>query len=399
MSFFESISLLPDDPIMNLSVMFGADSRTEKVNLGIGSYKDAQGKSYILPSVKKAEAMIFSQNLNKEYLPIEGDHEFIKETLRLIFGKDSKVLTSGEVFAVQTVGGTAALRIGAEFLVQETSKSVYMSNPTWANHKVVFKRGGMLIHSYDYYDEATHRFNFEGFCKSIQTITPGSVILLHACCHNPTGVDPNFEQWKELSKLILKQKIIPFFDFAYQGIGDTIDLDAQAIRYFAEQGHEMLVAYSHSKNFGLYGERCGVIAAVAHHKEAVRKVGSQLKQITRGIYSTSPLHGERIVKAILTSEELRKEWLEELAGIRERIKEMRKALVTGLMSKGSYHDWSFLEYQKGMFSFSGLNPDQTNRLIKEYGIYMLSNGRINVAGLNEKNIDYVVDAMQTVITS
>lgn len=395
MPFFESIELLPDDPILSLPILFAADQRSHKVNLGIGTYKDADGKPYVMSCVKEAEALVLNKNLNKEYLPIEGDHEFIHETLKLIFGANFKSTYSKGIFAAQTVGGTAALRVGGEFLVQKTSPSIYLSNPSWPNHTVIFTRGRMALHSYPYYDESTHFLDFEGMCQGIQKIPAGSVILLHPCCHNPTGIDPTFEQWKVLSELILKQKIIPFFDFAYQGMADTMEHDAQVIQYFAEQGHEMLVAYSLSKNFSLYGERMGLLAVVTANEASTQKVGSHIKQIIRGIYSTPPLHGARIVKTILQSEVLRKKWLEELASIRLRIKEMRGALVKGLMEKTD-RDWSFLAKQKGMFSFSGLNPEQAHRLINDYGIYLLSNGRINVAGLNLHNIDYVVDSIRAV---
>lgn len=396
MSFFESVTQLPDDPIMALPIAFAADTRPNKVNLGIGSYKDDEGLFFLLPTVKETEKKLLTKETDKEYLPIDGDPRLIQATLELIFGRSLLDSFPGGIYAAQAVGGTSALRIGSDFLLQETSKTIFISTPTWPNHKLVFTRSGLKVHHYRYYDELTHRLDFGGLCSDISNMPPGSIILLHANCHNPTGVDPTFEQWKELSTLIKKQKIIPFFDFAYQGFSGTVDEDAQAIRYFASQGHEMLVANSFSKNFGLYCERVGLIAVLTHHKEAVRRVGSQIKQLIRANYSNPPRHGARVIAEILQSDTLRSAWLEELGNMRNRMKQMRHALISGLQVKQSDKDWSFLERQNGFFSFCGLTPDQVQRLIKNYAIYMPSNGRINIAGLNAHNLNYVIEALNDV---
>lgn len=399
MSFFESVQLLPADPIFGLPAIFNADPRKNKVNLGIGIYMDSEGKPTVLNCVRKAEKILLDQKLNKDYQPIDGNPDFIQESLKLIFGKSCKGIEDKEIFGAQTVGGTGALRLGSEFLSQEISKTIFISNPSWPNHKPIFTRAGMAVHYYPYYDMNSHRIEFDDMCNAIGTMHPGSVILLHACCHNPTGMDLSFDQWKQLSALILKQKIVPFFDFAYQGFGKGFEEDAKPIRYFYEQGHEMLVAYSFSKNFAVYGERVGLLAIVTHNSEAVKRIGSQVKQIIRGMYSTPPLHGMRVITTILKSPELTQEWLQELDNMRDRVKEMRKTLVAGLLSQSQHQDFSFLNAQFGLFSFCGLNQDQVQSLRKENAIFMPDNGRINVAGLNAHNMDYVIKSILSTLHS
>jgi len=393
MSFFESVTQLPDDQILHIPIAFAADPRPNKVNLGIGSYKDHDGKSILLDCVHKAEISLANKKLNKEYQPIEGDAEFHRLVTELIFGKDFLDSFTRGLFVAQSLGGTGALHLGSEFLVQETSKTIFIPSPSWSNHRLIFNRIGLKVHSYRYFDERTHQIDFNGMCSDISNAPPGSTILLHAGCHNPTGIDPTFEQWKELSVLIKQQRVIPFFDFAYQGFVSSLEEDALPIRYFASQGHEMLVANSFSKNLGLYGERVGAISIIAQHPEAAQKVGSQIKQIIRSNYSNPPLHGPRIVTEILSSETLTAIWHKELATMRDRIKEMRLALIKGLQTGESLKDWSFLQRQNGFFSYCGLNPEQVERLLKEYAIYMPTNGRINVAGLNKHNLDYVIKAL------
>ena len=307
------------------------------------------------------------------------------------------MIASGSVFGAQTIGGTGALRVGGEFLAQQISKTIYLSNPTWPNHKPIFSRAGLKIESYPYYDQSHHRLNFAEMQRSIQEMPADSIVLLQASCHNPTGMDLSMDQWKELSKLIKKQKIMPFFDFAYQGFAQDIDEDAKAIRYFAKEGHEMLVATSYAKNFGIYGERAGFLAIVSKNKETAGKVGSQIKQIVRGNYSTPPLHAARIVATILKDPDLKKEWQDELDNMRLRVNEMRKALVEELLLRSKDKDFSFLKQQRGLFSFCGLDNSQVHQLREEKGIYMPSNGRINVAGLNWHNIEYVVNAIVSVL--
>jgi len=390
MTYFDSIEKAPSDPILGLTLAYREDTRDQKVNLGVGAYKNAEGNPQVLTCVRKAEQHILNQQLNKEYLPIQGDDDYIRETLSLIFGKNCD---KERIFGAQTVGGTGALRIGGEFLFdQKLSTTIFLSNPSWGNHRPIFRRSGLKIDTYDYYDPQHHRLDFPGMCASIKKMPPGSTILMQPCCHNPTGVTPSLDQWKELSELIQHQKVIPFFDLAYQGFEKGLDEDAAVIRYFMDQGHEMLVASSYSKNFGLYGERVGHLAVVASNSKSAEALGTQVKQIIRGCYSMPPLQGARIVKTILGSSELRAEWEQELDTIRLRINEMRHALASGIGEQ----NFSFVDQQTGMFSFSGLNQDQVNRLKQEYGIYMLSNGRLSISGLNTHNMNYVIKALLSV---
>lgn len=397
MSFFEKVELLPVDPILSLPIIFGEDPRKDKVNLGIGAYKDSEGKSMVLVAVQQAESAMAQKALGKDYSPIDGSPDFVEESLKLTFGAGCAQLKSGEIYGAQTLGGTGALRVGAEFFLHNLSKTIYVSNPTWPNHNIILSRTGLKVETFPYYDMNKQQLDMPALCAAIMKMTPGSVILLQACCHNPSGMDPTVDQWKEISALVKKQRLFPFFDFAYQGFAQGVDEDARPIRLFVEEGHELAVASSYSKNFGLYGERVGAISFVAKDKESIQKVGSQIRQIIRGNYSNPPLHGARIVSTILKTPTLRAGWLEELGSMRDRIAEMREALISGLQVKANHHDFTFLSKQKGIFSFCGLNPDQVQRLRKDKGIYIPSNGRINVAGLNPHNLDYVIDAIVSVL--
>ncbi len=392
MSFFDSLNLLQPDPIFGLTDAFAADRRFNKVNLGAGTYKDAKGAPFVLSCVKAAEAQILGLNLNKEYLPISGDRAYLAESLKLIIGEELGAKLGGNVFGVQTIGGTSALRMGAECLIQAGHKKIFLPNPTWPNHLNIFTRAGMLVHTYPYYDAKKRQIDFPALTQAVQDMQAGDVIILHACCHNPTGLDPSMEQWKELSALIKTQKVFPFFDLAYLGFGSGLDVDAQPVRHFAEQGHEMFIGLSYSKNFGLYGERIGALAMVAKTPEIALKTESHLKSLIRANYSNPPLHGERIITTILQSN-LKQVWIDELGSMRQRIEEMRRALVEGLTKCSTLVDYSFIGQQKGMFSFTGLQPEEVQRLRVEYGIYMPADGRINVAGLNPQNIDYVMGAL------
>lgn len=396
MSFFDTVELVPEDPILGMPILFNADKHSNKVNLGIGAYADSEGKPYILTTVRDVEKGIIASETSKEYLPIEGGADFLRGSLDLVFGPNHPRVAAGEVFAAQGIGGTGALRLGAEFLAQHISKIAFISDPSWPNHRAIFQRSGMRVEFYKYFDPVLHRIDFAGLCASIKIMPPASVVVLQASCHNPTGVDLSLDQWKELSDLIKKQKIFPFFDLAYQGFGVDLDDDAKAVRYFAEQGHEMAVANSYSKNFGLYGERIGMLTIVTKNKEQAKSVGSQVKQIIRGIYSNPPLHGALIVGTILKDEKLKTAWKHELQSLRDRIIEMREALMSSLQAKSVDRDFTFLTKQKGIFSFSGLNKDQVIQLRDKYGVYMILNGRLNVAGLNPHNLDYVTEAILSV---
>lgn len=387
----------PDDPIFGLFAAFNADLRPHKVNLSVGVYKNADGGDQVLSCVKSAEAILSAKKLGKEYPPLLGNPLLINEGLKLVFGDDAPCLAAARVAGAQTLGGTGALRIGAEFLTRSgISKTIYLSDPTWQNHKAIFTSAGMKVDAYSYYDTLNNALNFPALCQAIRQIPPGSVLLLQPCCHNPTGISPTLEQWRELSQLIKHQQVLPFFDFAYQGFDTGIQNDAAAIRLFAAEGHELLVASSFSKNFGLYGERVGTLSILTADETVKNRVSSLLKQIVRGSYSMPPLHGGRIVAEILSTPELKQEWEQELANMRERISEMRKTLVAGLMAGGADGAFDFMTHQAGMFSFCGLNTDQVQRLRQEFGIYMPGNGRINIAGLNGYNMEYVVQSILSV---
>lgn len=398
MPFFNDLPLLPDDPIFGIPLLFASDPRSIKVNLGIGAYKTVEGIPLVLNSVKKAEFQILKKNLNKEYLPIDGDGEFIESSLQLLFGPDLSNLNRQQVLAAQTIGGAGALRIAGELLAKSISKSIFLSQPSWPNHKPIFERAGLNVGSYPYLDLKTNQLDFQGMCEAIKNMPSSSAILLHGICHNPTGIDPSLEQWKELSGLIRKKQLLPFFDIAYHGFGQDLEKDAEPIRLFARDGHEMVTAYSFSKNFGLYGERVGFLTIVSSNTEATPKLASQVKTLIRSNYSNPPLHGARIVKTILRTSELLLEWQTELENMRDRVHQMRKALVAALLVKGERKkDFSYMHKQCGLFSLCGLNFDQIQRLRAEKGIYMTNNGRINVAGLNTTNLEYVADAILSVM--
>ncbi len=396
MSFFDRIVMEPPDPILGLTSRFCEDSRSTKVNLGVGAYKTSELKPMVLSCVKKAEEELFNSCGNKEYLPISGNEKYLSLLEEVVFGSSSTAITEERICAAQMLGGTGALRVGADFLKEEVGDTIFLSDPSWANHKPLFLRAGLKVKQYNYYDYKTHSFCFEKMCESIKEMPRGSIILLQACCHNPTGIDPTFEQWKEISSVIKTQGVVPFFDMAYQGFGDGLEEDAAAIRCFVEDGHECLIAYSASKNFGLYGERVGALFVVNRDKLIAETALSKIKVLIRTNFSNPPLHGASIVRTVLSSTALTKKWHIELQEMRERVVEMRKALAAGLMAKSEKKDFSFMKQQKGMFSFSGLDRDEVDCLMTEFGIYMLRSGRINVAGLSQNNIDYVVDAILSV---
>lgn len=397
MSFFESLEHLSDDPILSIPKFFLADPRPNKVNLGIGSYKDSEGVPYVLDCVREAESALLKKKPNKEYLPIEGDSELIQLSKHLIYGTQFEDNFWERLFLTQTIGGTGALSLAAQ-LLSKKCRIVYLPNPTWPNHLLLLTQSDLHIEHYSYYHYKSHLFNFEKMSQEITKMVPGNLILLHVCCHNPTGIDPTNEEWMKLSALIKKQELIPFFDFAYQGFKTSTEEDAFPIRYFASEGHELVVASSFAKNFGLYGERVGTLSVLTKNKDSTKKVESQLKQLIRSHYSTPPRHGAEIIAHILASQPLKKEWTIELATMRERLKEMRHTLTAGLQAKGTAdHNWSFLDKQNGFFSFCGLSELQVHQLIKEYAIYMPTNGRINVGGLNPHNMDDVIHAILNVM--
>jgi len=394
MPFFQQIELIPDDPILSIPILYAADQHPDKVNLGVGAYRDAEGNPFVLRSVQKAERYLEKQNLSKEYLPIDGDPDFCRLSLALALGGDTSHIS--RTHATQTVGASAALKVAGDFLIQRfPGAKLHLSHPSWANHRHIFSACGFEIDTYPYLRQ--NKLDFEGMCASIQQMPKGDIILLHASCHNPTGIDPTLSQWETLSELIHDRNLFVLFDMAYQGFGSGLDDDAAAVRLFADREHEMAVTISHSKNFGLYGERVGLLAFFLDSDKTRERVGSHIKSIIRSIYSSPPAHGARIVKTILDSEELTEEWRAELSNMRHRITEMRKALTAELQSRKSSTDFSFFENQKGLFSMTGLNREQVALLRAEHGIYMPQSGRLSFGGLTSKNVNIVADAIHEVI--
>lgn len=397
-SLFSSVEMAPKDPILGLTETFLADTRAEKVNLGVGVYYDDSGKLPLLRAVKKAEEARIAKGLPRGYQPIDGPAAYNKAVQALLFGADSPEVTSGRVVTLDTLGGTGGLKVGADYLKRLLPGSaVAISDPTWENHRGVFEGAGFTVNAYTYYDPKTHGLDFGGMVTSLKGMPDRSVVLLHACCHNPTGVDLTAQQWEEVVALCKSKQFVPFLDLAYQGFGDGIAQDATAVLLFAKSGMPFLVSSSFSKSFSLYGERVGALSVVTANKEEAVKVLSQVKRVVRTNYSNPPTHGGAIVTDVLTTPELRTLWEEELAEMRDRIRKMRLAFVDKLKALNVKQDFSFVARQRGMFSFSGLNPQQVDRLREEFAIYAISSGRICVAALNTGNIDRVVKAVAAVL--
>lgn len=395
---FESISAAPADPILGLADLFRADDRPNKINLGIGVYKDETGKTPVLTSVKKAEQYLLENETTKNYLSIDGLADFASCTQALLFGKESNLIASGRACTAQTPGGTGALRVAADFLANQTNvKRVWVSNPSWPNHKNVFNAAGLEVCDYQYYDAANHSLDFAGMVASLQEAKAGDVVLFHGCCHNPTGVDPSAEQWQQLAKLSQEKGWLPLFDFAYQGFARGLDEDAEGLRIFAASHQELLVASSYSKNFGLYNERVGALTLVAADSNTAKTAFSQVKYSIRANYSNPPSHGAAVVATILGDDALRTIWVQELSDMRQRIQRMRQLFVNTLAEKGAKQDFSFIIKQNGMFSFSGLTKDQVVRLRDEFGVYAVNSGRVNVAGMTPDNMSALCEAIVAVL--
>lgn len=395
---FENITAAPADPILGLADLFRADERATKINLGIGVYKDETGKTPILTSVKKAEQLLLETETTKNYLGIDGIPAFAGCTQTLLFGKDNAISAAGRAKTAQTPGGTGALRVAADFIAKNTSaKRVWISNPSWPNHKNIFSAAGLEVREYQYYDAQQHQLDFEGLIASLQEAVAGDVVIFHGCCHNPTGIDPTASQWQQLAQLSKQKGWLPLFDFAYQGFARGLEEDAEGLRAFAGLHSEFMVASSYSKNFGLYNERVGACTLVAADVETANRAFSQMKATIRANYSNPPAHGGSIVATILSNDALRAIWEQELTDMRQRIQRMRQLFVNTLQEKGADRDFSFIIRQNGMFSFSGLNKDQVMRLREEYGIYAVASGRINVAGLTPDNMARLCESIIAVL--
>jgi len=389
----------PPDAILGVSEAFKRDPSSTKMNLGVGAYRDDNGQPFVLPSVRKAEANIMAAMLNKEYAPIGGEGDFCKESAKLAFGADSQVVKDGLNVTIQGISGTGSLRVGTEFLSKwfPGNKTVYLPKPSWGNHTPIIKHAGMNVGAYRYYDSNTCGLDFAGAVEDIKNIPEGSIIMLHACAHNPTGVDPTPEQWKELSHIVKEKKLLPFFDMAYQGFASgNVDQDAFAVRQFIDDGHRVLLSQSYSKNMGLYGERTGAFTVVCKDADEAARVESQIKIIVRPLYSNPPRHGARIVTELLTNETLREEWLVDVKTMADRIITMRTQLKAGLEREGSTRNWEHITDQIGMFCFTGMTPEQVAKITAEHSVYLTKDGRISVAGISSKNVDYLAAAMHAV---
>eukprot|EP00096_Caligus_rogercresseyi_P000224 TRINITY_DN105_c0_g1_i1.p1 TRINITY_DN105_c0_g1~~TRINITY_DN105_c0_g1_i1.p1 ORF type:complete len:427 (-),score=114.29 TRINITY_DN105_c0_g1_i1:81-1361(-) len=396
-SWWKGVEMGPPDAILGVTEAFKKDTNPKKMNLGVGAYRDDEGKPFIVPSVRKAEEKIFNADMNHEYSTIVGDATFNKLSAELAFG--SEVVSEGRHVTTQAISGTGALRIGAAYLSKwfPGNKTVYLPKPSWGNHTPIFKHCGMEVGGYRYYDPKTCGFDFEGTCEDIKAIPEKSVILLHACAHNPTGVDPKPEQWKELSALIKKKNLYVFFDMAYQGFASgNVDGDAFAVRQFLKDGHNICLAQSYAKNMGLYGERIGAFTVVCQDKEEASRVASQIKILIRPMYSNPPIHGARVVSQILSDASLREEWLKDVKGMADRIIKMRHQLKEGLERAGSSHNWNHITEQIGMFCFTGMTPEQVAKIMGDHSVYLTKDGRISVAGISSGNVEYLAHAMHAV---
>ncbi len=395
---FEKVQIAPPDPILGLGELFKADTNPAKINLSVGVYQDDNGVTPVMDCVKEAEKRILASETSKGYLPMTGDAVYCAMTQDLLFGEGHEVVSGRRAATAQCPGGTGALRVVGDYLaVIHPGAKVWVSNPTWANHNTIFAAAGVKVDSYTYRDAATNGLDFEGLKASIKQMPAGDVILLHGCCHNPTGIDPTPEQWAEIGDLLAAGGIIPIVDFAYHGLADGIEEDRQGLLELAKKVREMFICSSYSKNFGLYRERVGALTVVADTAEQASTVMSQIKLRIRYLYSNPPSHGAQIVATILSDKELKAQWIAEVAAIRNRINLMRHAFVQKLKDMGVDQDFSSIITQRGMFSFSGLNKEQVERLKNEFSIYIVGSGRINVAGISSGNIDRLCESIKAVL--
>ncbi|MDV2856896.1 amino acid aminotransferase [Oceanimonas sp. CAM02] len=395
---FEKVTAAPADPILGLTDAFRKDARTDKINLGVGIYKDEAGQTPVLRCVKKAEARLVQEQTTKNYLSIEGIEAYGQVVQKLLFGDGAAIIADKRARTAQAPGGTGALRIAGEFIARQLdTNTIWISNPTWANHRAVFTAAGLEVKEYGYYNADTKDLDFDAMLASLEDAKAGDVVLLHGCCHNPTGIDPTQAQWQQLAKLAADKGWLPMFDFAYQGFAQGTEEDAYGLREFAKHNAELLIASSFSKNFGLYNERVGAFTLVAADEDTANTSFSQVKAIIRANYSNPPSHGANVVAMVANDPELYADWQAELKEMRDRIQEMRTLFVEKLAARGVNQDFSFIARQNGMFSFSGLSKEQVARLKDEFGIYIVGSGRISVAGITKANIDALCDGIAAVL--
>jgi len=400
MNLFASVQLAPKDPIFGLTEAYTADQRAGKVNLGVGVYYTDEGKVPLLRAVLEAEKEVVAKQSPRAYVPIEGPNPYNSAVQNLLFGADSPLIKEGRVVTAECLGGTGALRVGGDFVKRlDTNAPAAISAPSWENHRGIFESAGYQVLEYTYFDPKTRGVDFEGMVKSLESFPAKTLVILHACCHNPTGADLTPDQWKKIISICQTRQLIPFLDIAYQGFATGIEEDGAAVQLFADSGMSFFVSSSFSKSFSLYGERVGALSIVTQSKEESARVLSQLKRVIRTNYSNPPTHGAAIVAMVLNSPKLRQMWEDELAEMRERIKAMRHGLNKKLAAAGAQQDFSFIETQRGMFSYSGLTAGQVANLQEQDGIYALSTGRICVAALNTKNLDRVAQAIARVLVS
>ncbi|XP_038214616.1 aspartate aminotransferase, mitochondrial isoform X2 [Zerene cesonia] len=398
-TWWGNVEMGPPDVILGITEAYKRDTNPKKVNLGAGAYRDDNGNPFVLPSVRKAEEILLKKALNHEYAPIGGETSYTDAVAKLAFGENSPVLQNKSNVTVQTLSGTGALRLGFEFITKHYAKTkeLWMPTPTWGNHPQICNTLNLTHKKYRYYDPKTNGFDLKGAIEDISKIPEGSIILLHACAHNPTGVDPRPEEWQQLSQVVKDRKLYPFFDMAYQGFatGD-VDNDAFAVRLFVKEGHQIALAQSFAKNMGLYGERAGALTFLCGDEGTAAKVMSQVKIMIRVMYSNPPLYGARLVQEILNTPELKQQWLKDVKLMADRIISMRTKLRAGIEGAGNKLSWRHITDQIGMFCYTGLTPQQVDRLTKEFNIYLTKDGRISVAGISSKNVDYVAEAMHKV---
>ena len=395
---FDSLKALPADPILGLGIKYKKDTNPLKIDLGVGVYKDAAGNTPILNCVKKAEQHRLSTELSKAYISPGGSPLFNAEIAKLIFGSDHKVLAEGRARTISTPGGTGALRVAGEFIQScKAGATIWVSNPTWANHNGVFAAAGLNVKTYPYYDYENKSLDFDGMLNALKEVGKDDVVLLHACCHNPSGMDLNKEQWQQVADVAKSVGFTPLLDMAYQGFGTGLEDDAYGLRLMAESVEEMIICSSCSKNFGLYRERIGACTIIGKSSTAVDLAQSVLLYNARVIYSMPPAHGAAIVETILTSEELRTEWHSELKGMRDRISDNRNLIVAKLIENGVTQDFSHISRQSGMFSFLGLSPEQVQQLQDDYSIYLVGSSRMSIAGYSTDNVDYLAQSIAKVL--
>ena len=397
-SLLARAELAPRDPILGLTEQYNADKNPKKVNLGIGVYTDDNGKVPLLECVRQAEAQLLAQAAPHSYLPIDGLAAYDRAVQSLVFGADTPAVKEGRTLTIQALGGTGGLRIGADFLrLVAPEATVWISDPSWENHRALFEQAGFKVNTYPYYDAKTHGVDFDAMLAGLRRIPSGSIVVLHACCHNPTGVDLTPDQWTSVIEIVGSRGLVPFMDIAYQGFGEGIDVDGAAVRRFAQAGLPVFVSNSFSKSFSLYGERAGALSVVAQSTEEAARVLSQVKRLVRTNYSNPPSHGGHVIARVLMDPGLRALWDKELGQMRDRIRAMRGLLVEKIHSRVPGADFSFILRQIGMFSYSGLAREQVVRMREEFGVYAIESGRICVAALNTGNIDYAADSIAKVL--